>query len=128
MMIPSFLRLLQVFEMHRVLGPLVRSMVNMATDIATFLVLCAVFLSAFTITFTLFFSQVNAAYSTYVDSYVNLLYIAWLECLCMLHPRPYAIVAALGPGWGFVMKETEPFAIRTTENPTVDAHSQPHRV
>lgn len=75
MLLPAILRLLQVFEMHAVLGPLVRSIVNMGRDIATFLVLCAIVLSGFTLAFTLLFSASSEDYASYTDTYVFVCFV-----------------------------------------------------
>ena len=76
LLLPAMLRLLHVFEMQRTLGPIVRSIVNMAGDILTFTLIFGIMWLAFTLSFHLLFedapnTQASAStrpYATFFDS------------------------------------------------------------
>lgn len=57
-LIPVFVRPLYVLEFHRKLGPLIRSIYNMAMDVFLFLLMWSVVLLAFAVAFGLLFWEV----------------------------------------------------------------------
>ena len=57
-LIPTFIRPLYILEFHESLGPLIRSIYNMAADVLSFLAMWSVVLLSFAIAFSLLFFDV----------------------------------------------------------------------
>lgn len=68
MVIPAFIRLLHVLDLHRVLGPLMQAMANQLRDVGTFLSIFGMTWFTFSVCFhLLFFDTSSGYYASYRD-------------------------------------------------------------
>jgi hypothetical protein len=73
MIVPAFLRLLHVLDLHRVLGPLLQAIAYQIRDIATFLSIFGVTWVTFSVCFTiLFFNAPSGEYADYVTRCISM--------------------------------------------------------